>query len=202
MEAATEQSKSPPVVVVIGGPNGAGKSTCAGTVLPRQLQLCQFVNADVIAAGLSAFAPETVARQAGKIMLARLDELASARQDFAFETTLSAQTFARFLRRLKADGYQVTIVYVWVRTPELAIYRVAERVRRGGHHIPDEVVVRRYWRGLANFFEVYQALADTWVLCDNSGGEIRIIAHRTRLAAVDVLDHETYQQIRRAVGAR
>ena len=151
------------VVVVIGGPNGAGKTTSAMDFLPRGLEIEQFVNADTIAMGLSAFAPETVALQAGRVMLARLDDLARSRQDFAFESTLSARSFAKFLRGIQAQGYRVQVVYVSLRTPELAVRRVAERVSRGGHHVPEDVVTRRFWRGRANFVRVYRPLADAWV---------------------------------------
>src|SRR5436309_2558515 len=118
-----------PRVVVLAGPNGAGKTTSAALLLPRDLEIRQFVNADTIAAGLSAFAPETAALQAGRILLERISELARLRQDFAFETTLASRSFAPFLRALQAEGYRVQIIYVWLRTPELAVQRVAERVR-------------------------------------------------------------------------
>lgn len=187
-----------PVVVVIGGPNGAGKTTCARTLLPRRLDLKQFVNADTIAAGLAEFAPETVALQAGRIMLARLDELARNRADFAFETTLSATTFVRFLRRLQDAGYVVRVIYVWLRSPELAIQRVAERVSRGGHHVPTDVVARRYRRGLENFFKLYHPLADSWVLCDNSGDTQVIVAQGMRGQPPKILIPGLYDEIERA----
>src|SRR5262245_6662254 len=123
-----------PQVVVLGGPNGAGKTTSANALLPDSLALRQFVNADIIATGLAGFAPETAALQAGRIMLNRLEELARLQQDFAFETTLASRTFAPFLRRLQGEGYTVQVIYVWLRNPKLAVQRVAERVRRGGHH--------------------------------------------------------------------
>jgi predicted ABC-type ATPase len=184
-----------PVVVVIAGPNGAGKSTSAARLLPEGLDISHFVNADVIAAGLSAHAPEEVALEAGRIMLGRLDELAAQRQSFAFETTLSARTYARFLRRLQFEGYQVHLVYVWLEAPELAIKRVAERVRRGGHHIPDETVVRRYYRGLKNFKTLYSQIADSWILCDNSKRWLRVVAEGGRGRVRWIMDRETYDAI-------
>src|SRR5205823_5999398 len=129
------QSSTSPQVVVVGGPNGAGKTTCAAALLPEDLQIRQFVNADTIAAGLSAFAPDTVAVQAGRLMLSRIAELAQQRHDFAFETTLASRSFAPFLRRIQREGYLVHVIYVWLRSPELAIERVRDRVRRGGHHV-------------------------------------------------------------------
>lgn len=137
-----------PTVIVMGGPNGAGKTTIATRLLPA-LGIRHFVNADDIARGLSAFAPESVAVEAGRLMLRRIDELAKRRESFAFESTLAARSFAVLLRRLKADGYTVRLIYVWLQRPEIAISRVAERVRRGGHQIPEETIIRRYTTGLA-----------------------------------------------------
>lgn len=183
-----------PVVVIISGPNGAGKSTSAARLLPDGLDISHFVNADVIAAGLSAHAPEEVALEAGRIMLERLDELATQRQSFAFETTLSARTNARFLRRLQEEGYQVQLVYIWLSSSALAIDRVAERVRRGGHHIPDETVIRRYRRGLDNFKTLYSQIADSWLLCNNSS-ELRVVAEGGRGRVRWIMDRETYDAI-------
>src|SRR5437016_5085574 len=151
-----------PRVAILGGPNGAGKTTCASRVLPQGLNVAQFVNADVIATGLAGFAPETVAFQAGRLMLERLDQLARERQDFAFETTLASRTFGPFLRRLREDGFTVYVCYVWLKSPDLSVQRVAERVRRGGHHVPEQEIRRRYRHGLANFIEIYKPLADYW----------------------------------------
>ena len=157
-----------PKVVVIAGPNGAGKSTAAPAVLRNALQVNEFVNADTIAAGLSAFSPETVALTAGRIMLDRVRELAHDGRDFAFETTLASRTFATWLRRLQTDGYKFHLVYLWLPTVELAIARVAERVRRGGHGVPENIVRRRYDRSLNNFFNLYSRFADSWLMMDNS----------------------------------
>jgi predicted ABC-type ATPase len=121
-----------PRVVVIGGPNGTGKTTCAGVLLPHDLAITQFVNADTIAAGLAGFAPESVSLQAGRIMIARIRELADQRRDFAFETTLSSRSFAPFLRQIRTDGYQINLLYIWLRTPELAVQRVQEEFGEAG----------------------------------------------------------------------
>lgn len=189
-----------PQVVVIAGANGAGKSSCAATLLPEGLRIRQFVNADTIAAGLSAFAPETTAIQAGRIMLARIADLARQRQDFAFETTLSSRSFAPLLRRLQSEGYRVHIVYIWLRSPELAVQRVAERVRLGGHDVPADVIKRRYWRGATNFVQVYRPFADSWTIGDNSsaGASIRLVALGERDAVTEVLDRGLYDEIERA----
>jgi predicted ABC-type ATPase len=187
-----------PRVIVLGGPNGAGKTTCAGELLPHELALRQFVNADTIAAGLSAFAPELVAVEAGRMMLARIHQLARDRADFAFETTLASRSFAPFLRRVGQEGYEVGIVYVWLQSPELALERVEERVRRGGHAVPEETVRRRYWRGLTNFVHLYRPLAESWVLCDNSGEAAVVVARGESLAAPEIFDQELYERFHRA----
>ncbi len=192
-----------PIVVVVGGPNGAGKTTSATRFLPHGLDLRHYVNADTIAAGLSAFAPEEVALQAGRVMLTRLEELANTRQNFAFETTLASRTFAPFLRRLRQDlGYRVHLVYVWLPSPELAHLRVAARVRKGGHSIPPDVITRRYYRGMRNFALLYRPLADAWVLCDNASTELVTIAEGGRDIATSIYAVETYDEFQRACEAQ
>jgi predicted ABC-type ATPase len=159
-----------PKVVVLGGPNGAGKSTVAPELLRNALGLKEFVNADQIASGLSAFNTEAVAFEAGRIMLGRVRELARERSSFAFESTLASRTFHPFLVKLKADGYQVLVFYVALRTPELAVARVQHRVRMGGHDVPEDIVRRRFHRSLRNLFELYLPVADRWRVFDNSAG--------------------------------
>ena len=133
-----------PQVVVLGGSNGAGKTTASRAVLRDVYQIGTFVNADFIAQGLNGFDPQTVALQAGRLMLNRLQELADEQQDFAFETTLSGKTYAPWLRKLRAAGYRVALLYYWLESADLAIARVATRVRRGGHHVPDDTVRQRW----------------------------------------------------------
>jgi predicted ABC-type ATPase len=159
---------SQPHVIVIGGPNGAGKSTIAPLVLRDYLAVPDFVNADQIAAGLSAYNPEGAAFEAGRIMLRRLQELAASGQSFAFESTLSSRTFSVFLTKLKARGYRVDVCYVWLNSVALAQERVALRVKMGGHHIPAEVIERRYARSAQNFRNLYLPMADKWSVFDNS----------------------------------
>lgn len=197
MSRRTAGAGSAPAVVIIGGPNGAGKTTCAAALLPVDLAIRQFVNADTIASGLSAFAPETAAVTAGRVMLRRLAELGRERQNFAFETTLASRSFAPFLRRLREDGYQIHLIYVWLRTPELAVQRVAARVSQGGHAVPEETIRRRYARGVANFLQLYRPLADSWVLCDNSGSGPVVVARGIREAATQILDEGIYHEIER-----
>lgn len=166
-----------PHVIVIAGPNGAGKSTTAPAILQGALGVTEFVNADTIAAGLSAFNPEKAAFHAGRIMLERLKQLAGEGENFAFETTLASKTFACWLQKLKQQGYVFHLIYLWLPSPEFAIARVAERVRYGGHNVPEETIRRRYHSGIKNFFIHYQELADTWRLYDNAAqGDPRLIS--------------------------
>lgn len=159
-------SATPPGVVVLGGPNGAGKSTAAPRLLRGPLRVEEFVNADTLAQGLSAFRPQDVAIEAGRITLTRLDALESQGKSFAFESTLASQGLARRLERLRRRGYLVHIVYLWLPDVELALARIAERVRAGGHDVPADAVRRRFKRGRRNFFTIYRRLADAWRLYD------------------------------------
>jgi predicted ABC-type ATPase len=186
-----------PKVVVIAGPNGAGKSTTAPAVLRNALEVREFVNADTIAAGLSAFSPESVAVPAGRMMLERVRELALEGRDFAFETTLASRTFAPWLQKLQTDGYTFHLVYLWLPTVELAVARVAERVRRGGHAISEEVVRRRYDRSLSNFFNLYSRFADSWLMMDNSiRPRPRLVAKRFTGRPVRVFDVDGWSALR------
>lgn len=157
-----------PLVVVIAGPNGAGKSTMARRLLQGALAVTEFVNADTIALGLSAFRPESVGLAAGRVMLARLKLLAESREDFAFETTLASRSFAPWLKTLRVSGYRVHLAFLSLPSPELALARVAERVRLGGHDVPENTVRRRFAAGLTNFVVIYERVADTWQMFDNS----------------------------------
>jgi predicted ABC-type ATPase len=159
---------SSPVIVVVAGPNGAGKTTAAPFLLRDALGVREYVNADPIAAGLSAFAAESVALAAGRVMLARIDELARQRISFGFKTTLASQSFAPWLRLRLTDGYAVHLVFLWLASPELALARAARRVELGGHSVPDDVVRRRYASGLRNFFALYRPIMSTWQVYDNS----------------------------------
>ena len=174
-------AKQQPIVIVIGGPNGAGKSTIAPTVLDEYLDVDDFVNADAIARGLSAFNPEHVAFEAGRIMLAELKRLAAARKSFAFESTLASRSFAPWIERLRKDcGYHFVLVYVWVKSPELAVNRVVSRVRSGGHLVPEDVIRRRWQRSLDNLFKLYMPLADRWRVFNNGDVGPEIVAEGGR----------------------
>lgn len=184
-----------PDVFVIGGPNGAGKSTAARGMLPEFIGVKQFVNADEIARGLSGFAPETVAREAGRIMLQRLRTLARQRSDFAFESTLAARSFASWLAGLRETGYAIHVIYIWIPSVELALQRVANRVQAGGHHVPEETVRRRYHRGQRNFLTLYAPLADSWEVYDNSQTEPLLVAYRECPQEPIVLRAQTWRFI-------
>lgn len=157
-----------PLVVVLAGPNGAGKSTGAARLLRGALAVDEFVNADTIAEGLSAYRPEAAAVAAGRVMLERLRFLARERRDFAFETTLAGRGHARWLQGLRTSGYRVHLLFLSLPAPELAIARVAERVSQGGHHVPEGVVRRRFYAGLKNLFNCYPGAVDSWQVYDNA----------------------------------
>lgn len=165
-----------PQVAVLAGINGAGKSTAAQHLLREALRIPSFTNADTIARGLNAFDVESVAAKAGRIMLEHLHELAAARKSFALETTLSGRAYARWLGELAREGYAVHLFYYWLRNPDMAIRRVADRVRAGGHHVPDDTVRRRYTRSVRNFLELYRPIVTTWQVYDNSDNDRRLIA--------------------------
>ena len=185
-----------PSVIVLAGPNGAGKSTLAPALLRGQWGVTEFVNADVIARGLSAFDPDRVAIQAGRIMLGRLKELAERRETFAFETTLASRSFAPLLAQLIETGYRFRLVFVWLPDVEMALQRVRDRVRLGGHDVPEETIRRRYTAGGRNFLELYRPLADSWRVYDNSiGHQTRLIAIGRRKIVRSVCDAETWNRI-------
>lgn len=156
-------------IIIIAGPNGAGKTTFARQYLPGESDCRIFVNADLIASGLSPFFPESAAVRAGRLMAAEIDRLAGNGDSFAFETTLAGRGYARKIRRWRAAGYRVKLVFLSLATPEEAIRRVALRVTQGGHDIPQDVIRRRFARGLCNFENVYRRRVDWWQRINNSG---------------------------------
>ena len=191
----------PPSVIIISGPNGAGKSTAAPNLLQGTLAVKEFVTADVIARGLSAFEPGRVAMAAGRIMLQRLDELAQERATFAFETTLASKSFAQWIMKLKSTGYLFHLIYLWLPSSDMAIGRVEARVRQQGHHVPDDIVQRRYQRGLANFFELYLPIATTWQMFYNAGATgPALVAAGGETDPDRVLMPEIWKEIKSAAG--
>jgi predicted ABC-type ATPase len=158
-----------PNLVILAGPNGAGKSTAATVLLPQTLGISEFVNADTIARGLSAFAPETVTFRAGRIMRRRLRELGAAGADFAFETTLATRTYLPWLRDLRDSGYRIHLIFLYIASAETCVQRVARRVALGGHDVPEDMIRRRHDVSLRYFFTRYRHEVNTWRLFDNSG---------------------------------
>lgn len=161
---------------IIAGPNGAGKTTASYTILPEIFHCKEFINADEIARGISPFNPDTVSIQAGRIMLKRFSELLERGETFAIETTLSLKSYVKFIKRAKEREYEITLLFLWLNSPELAMTRVKTRVKEGGHKIPAEVIERRYYTGLKNLFHLYIPIVNNWLLVDNSGEEFQVIA--------------------------
>jgi predicted ABC-type ATPase len=157
-----------PTIYIIAGCNGAGKSTAANVMLPQYLDCREFVNADSIAAGLSPFQPETVSFHAGRIMLNRIKELIKEKETFAFETTLTTRSYINLLNEAKKHKYKIVLFYYWLNSVELALARIADRVKKGGHNIPKEVVIRRYERSLNNLVNLFMPISDVWYILDNS----------------------------------
>jgi len=175
-----------PSITILAGPNGAGKSTIAERLFPDALGIGHFVNADTLARGLSAFHFDDMALKAGRIMLAHLEDLASQRLDFAFETTLAGKVYAAHLREWKDLGYRFSLFYVWVPSSDVCVERVRRRVEQGGHGIPEETIHRRYKRGFENFFRLFMPLADEWQFVDNSNPEEpRVIAQETDKVTIE-----------------
>ncbi len=156
-------------IYILAGPNGAGKTTFANSFIPSTPTIQQFVNADLIAYGLSPFAPEKEAIQAGKLMLKQIDKLVTAQQSFCIETTLAGKGYARQIPLWQSKGYHITLIFLTLPDAETAIARVARRVQQGGHHIPEDVIRRRFSAGLKNFENLYKDLVDHWALYDNAG---------------------------------
>lgn len=161
---------------IIAGCNGAGKTTASYTILPEILECKEFINADEIAKGISPFQPEKAGIEAGRVMLKRIKKLLESGENFAFETTLSTRSYVHFVDRAKQLNYQITCLFFWLNSEELAISRVKTRVKEGGHHIPEDVIRRRYKSGLYNFFNLFLAKIDNWLFVDNSGATYEIIA--------------------------
>lgn len=164
-----------PNLFIIAGPNGAGKTTYVRDFLPQEMRCWEFVNADLIAAGLSPFAPDQAAFDAGRIMLRRLGDLSKRRQDFSFETTLTGYGYTHLLREMREDGYRIRLDYLWIRDLDITRARVKQRVKKGGHDIPDEVQLRRFGKGLRLLLEHYRPLVDYWRIFDNTGQNPQLV---------------------------
>lgn len=185
-----------PEIYIIGGPNGAGKTTSAFKILPTFLSINEFINADLIATGLSAFNQSSVSFEAGRLMLMRIDELIRLRKSFAFETTLASKTFFSILQNAKKLGYSVSVIYIWLSSPSLAFERVKLRFEKGGHFVDEETVHRRYERGRKNLNNLYESLTDSWQIFDNSDNDIKFIAGKDRNGLISIIDESVYRNIK------
>jgi predicted ABC-type ATPase len=183
-------------VYIIAGPNGAGKTTFATEFLPKKYAKCaNFVNADLIASGLSPFSPRLVAIKAGKLVLEQIRDMANKGVDFAFETTLAGKSHIAFLKRLKEHRWYITIFFLWLPNSELALKRIKDRVAAGGHDVPSADVKRRFNRGLYNFFHYYLPLADSWLLFDSSFAISKPVA-RWQDDKMVIFDNEVFEKIK------
>lgn len=185
-----------PNIFVLSGPNGAGKTTSAMALLPKKLNCVEFVNADVIAAGLSPFCPTNVAIEAGRLMINRLKKLSCEKKDFAFETTLASKSFAAFLKSCKKNGYTTSLLYLWLSNSELAIKRVRLRVASGGHDIPENVIRRRYVRSILNLIHLYLPIVTNCFIFDNSTGKPQEIAKKENNGQIIILDKTKWDTLR------
>jgi predicted ABC-type ATPase len=185
-------------IVIIGGPNGAGKTTSAPAIIPRRLEISEFVNADEIARGLSPFDPQGAAIAAGRVMIERIRTLVQTGESFAFETTCAGRAHAHWLRECKARGWRLTLLFLWLPTPQAALDRVAKRVREGGHGIPSDAVIRRWKLGAANMRHVYLPLSDVALIYDNSDAGRLLIAERSLGVPLVVYDAARWAAIEKA----
>ncbi len=183
-------------VYIIAGPNGSGKSTFAEKFLPDYAECPNFINADLIAKGLSPFSPRTAALKAGKLVLAQFHEFAKKGVDFGFETTLSGKLYVKLFKKLREDDYQLHLFFLWLPSPQLAIERIKERVREGGHDVPIRDIRRRFYRSVANFFKLYQPFLNSWMILNNTGIRPALIA-RSASSKVVIFDKELFGEIKK-----
>ena len=180
---------------IISGCNGAGKTTASYTVLPEVLHCKEFVNADEIARGLSPFNPESVAIEAGRLMLQRIEDLLVKDESFSIETTLATKSYINLVRRAQVKGYTVRLLFFWLNSPELALQRIAERVAKGGHNIPEPIVRRRYVAGICNLFRLFMSEVDSWEIYDNSEYPAVQIARGGKDDETSIIVESTYKTI-------
>ena len=186
-----------PRLYIISGCNGAGKTTASYSLLPEMLNCSEFVNSDEFAKGLSPFDPSKASIKASRYMLMKIRYLLKKQMDFGVETTLATRTLLKTVQMAQAAGYTVTILYFWLSSPEMAIERVRARVETGGHNIPEETIIRRYFVGIDYFFHDYAPICERWILADNSQIPFRVIAEGSRNDIINIKDRETYEKIRR-----
>jgi predicted ABC-type ATPase len=181
-------------IYIIAGPNGSGKTTFAKKFLPDYAECPNFVNADLIAQGLSPFLPRSVAIKAGKLVLAQIHEFAGKGVDFGFETTLSGKSYVKLLKKLKEEGYQLHLFFLWIPGPQLAIDRIKGRVAEGGHDVPVRDIRRRFSRSVDNFLKLYQPLLDSWMIFNNAGINPALIA-KSSFDKIIVIDEQLFNKI-------
>jgi predicted ABC-type ATPase len=189
-----------PNAYIIAGPNGAGKTTFARRFLPIYGPCENFVNADLIAQGLSPFAPEKVAARAGRLLLEEIENLTRRDADFAFETTMAGRTHLNLIRALIRRGYKVHMFYIWISSVDQTLSRIRDRVLHGGHSVPEEVVRRRFERSIKNFFVDYRPLADRWYLFSNSSSSPVLVASQEG-GSLLVVNRMEYNDLVRRYGA-
>lgn len=185
-----------PRLYIISGCNGAGKTTASYSLLPEMLECSEFVNSDEFAKGLSPFDPSKASIQASRYMLMKIRYLLKKQRDFAVETTLATRTLLKTAKMAQSAGYTVTLLYFWLRSPEMAIERVKARVEAGGHDIPVDTIIRRYHVGIDYFFHFYSPICERWILADNSQIPFRVIAEGSKDEVINIRDEETYQKIK------
>jgi predicted ABC-type ATPase len=186
-----------PNLYIIAGCNGAGKTTASYTVLPEMLECDEFINADEIAKGLSPFNPEKAAIESGRIMLDKISKLISQKVDFAFETTLATKSYINTIQKAKSFGYDITLVFFWLDSVELAIERVKIRVEEGGHSIPVNVIKRRYLAGLKNLFQLYMSESSYWMIFNNSSLSAELIAEGYNNYKINIQNKRTFEIIKK-----
>lgn len=190
-----------PNTYVMAGPNGAGKTTFAREFLPSYAHCKNFINADLIAQGLSPFSPESAAFRAGRVVLSEIESMASRRVDFGFETTLAGRSYIRVIHDLKKRGYQIHFFFLWLPSVDLAISRIQQRVLRGGHSVPEADIRRRFERSSRNFLIHYSSLADSWMLFDNSGDIPAPIA-ALEVGSLVIMQEEKYRELIQRYGRK
>lgn len=181
---------------IIAGCNGAGKTTASFTILPEILQCYQFVNADEIARGLSPFRPESVAFEAGRIMLSRIEQLFAENQSFAIETTLATKIYRNKIIEARSKGYEVILLFFWLESAKMAIDRVRTRVTEGGHNIPENVIIRRYFSGIRNLFDLYIDIVDQLIVFDSSDTLPKTIAFKSKGTDFTVNNTEKFNKLK------
>jgi predicted ABC-type ATPase len=185
-----------PNLYIIAGCNGAGKTTASFTVLPEMLDCDEFINADEIARGISPLNPEKASIEAGRFMLTNIEKLITDKKDFAFETTLATKSYVNTVKLARQNGYQIVLVYFWLDSVSLAIERVKTRVHDGGHNIPEPVIIRRYYSGLSNLFNLYIPICDYWMIFDNSTAPSELVAEGYLNGEMEVRNPDSFEKIK------